>query len=66
MSGHVFTDTTLPNLADRWRDLILPVHDDLNEVSQISNEVEKIIRLKWDAQDATDSLRDTLGDTLVT
>ena len=66
MSGYVFTDTTLPNLADRWRDLVLPVHDDFNEVSQISNEVEKIIRLKWDAQDATDSLRGHLGDMLVT
>ena len=66
MSGHVFTDTTLPNLSDRWRDLVLPVHDDLNEVSQISNEIEKIIRLKWEAQEATDSLRSHLGDMLVT
>ena len=66
ISGHVFTDTTLPNLADRWRDLVLPVLDDLNVVSQVSDQVEKIVRLKWDAQDATDSLRAHLGDMLVT
>ena len=66
ISGHVFTDTTLPNLADRWRDLVLPIHDDLNEVSQVSSQTEKIIRLKWDAQDATDSLRAHLGEMLVT
>ena len=66
ISGHVFTDTTLPNLADRWRDLVLPVHDDLNDVSQVSAQTEKIIRLKWDAQNATDSLREHLGEALVT
>lgn len=66
MSGHVFTDTTLPNIADRWRDLVLAVHDDTDEVTQVSGQMENIIRLKWEAQNATDSLRGHLGDMLVT
>ena len=57
----VFVDTTLPNIGDRWKYLLLPVHKDLAEAARIGNEIEKTMRDKWSAQDRIDSLRYRLG-----
>ncbi len=61
MKYFVFVDTTLPNIGDRWKYLILPIHKNKAEIRSISNEVEKIIRQKWEAQDKVDRLRAKYG-----
>ena len=57
----VFYDTTLPNIGDRWRHLIVPIHEDVGEIKRISNEVREAIREKWSAQERVESLRTQLG-----
>lgn len=57
----VFVDTTLPNIGDRWKHLILPFHENHERVAEISTGIEIAIREKWSAQDRVDSLRDELG-----
>ena len=57
----VFIDTTLPNLDDRWRELILPIHEDHSEARSVGAEVERAIRSKWQAQDHIDALREASG-----
>ena len=57
----VLYDTTLPNIGDRWRHLVIPVHDDVAEVERIGREVEMSIREKWSAQDRIEALRAGLG-----
>ncbi len=57
----VFIDTTLPNLDDRWRELILPIHEDQTEARSVGAEVERAIRSKWQAQDHIDALREASG-----
>ena len=57
----VFVDTTLPNIGDRWRHLVIPIHEDRDEAERISKEVEATIREKWSAQDRVEALADELG-----
>ena len=61
MKHLVFMDTTLPNIGDRWKDLILPVHKNSTDIKRHSSEVEKAIRNKWMAQSGIDDLRKQMG-----
>ena len=60
--NYVLVDTTLPNIGDRWKRLIIPVPDDPNEQMRISCEVEQSIRDKWAAQDRINTLRKSFGN----
>lgn len=57
----VCIDTTLPNLGDRWKHLILPIHKDKEQIKRISLQVESSIKNKWLAQKQIDKLRDEYG-----
>lgn len=57
----VFVDTTLPNISDRWKALVLPVHTDREEVALISAQAEQVVRKKWEAQEQIVGLSDALG-----
>ena len=61
LDNYVFVDTTLPNILDRWKKLVLPTHTDQQEVDRISKQVEDVMRHKWAAQEQTDVLRNQLG-----
>ena len=58
---YVFVDTTLDNLGDRWKNLVLPIHTDQQEIARISKQVEDVIRNKWTAQDQVNALRNQIG-----
>ena len=58
----VYVDTTLPNIGDRWKYLLLPFHKTEKEIKSVGVKVEDILRKKWDAQNKVDELRDTCGD----
>ncbi len=58
---YVFVDTTLPNIGDRWKYLMLPIHTDIQEVNRISQRVEQIVRSKWSSQEQIDILGDQMG-----
>lgn len=62
ISSKVFVDTTLPNIGDRWKDLLLPVHLDKGQIISISKRVKAAIDKKWEAQNIVDSLRLDVGD----
>ena len=57
----VCIDTTLPNLGDRWKHLILPIHQDKEQIKRISLQVESSIKNKWLAQKQIDKLSDEYG-----
>ena len=57
----VFTDTTLPNIGDRWRELLLPVHKDRKIVVHISKKAESAMRDKWEAQTLIHELGSIFG-----
>ena len=56
-----FIDTTLPNIGDRWQELMLPMHNSAEEIRTMSDKVKRVIRRKWEAQDDIDRLRRTVG-----
>ena len=61
----VCIDTTLPNLGDRWKTIVVPIHQDANVVAAIGNATDAIITKRREAWDDLDALAQQLG-TLVT
>ena len=66
IKSKVFIDTTLPNIGDRWREIILPIHKNRKQVSEISLSVEKAVKYKWKAQNEIQKMREKLKVHLVT
>lgn len=58
----VFMDTTLPNIADRWKELELPVSVDSDVRSSVSDRVKAVVEAKWKAVMDLSALRSELGD----
>jgi len=46
----VLIDTTLPNIGDRWQELLLPVSKDRNERSKIAGKIREAFEQKWKVQ----------------
>lgn len=65
IKNYVFMDTTLPNMHDRWKHLIVPVHDDITEIKRISDQVQESMKHKWSAQKLVDELEALLGGKIV-
>lgn len=59
-------DATLPNIGQRWRELILPIHQDKAKARKISRIAEEAIRKKWQAQDDIQNLRNITQSPIVT
>jgi type I restriction enzyme M protein len=58
----VLIETTLPNIADRWRETKLPISKDENKRKRISRKIEKVIENKWDAIKGIENLKAELGE----
>lgn len=43
----IFIDTTLPNIADRWKELKIPVYKDIKTFNIINNKCKKIVKNQW-------------------
>ena len=54
-------ETTLPNIGDRWRELLLPASNDINERRRIGQKVKDIIEAKWNALSDLHELQQELG-----
>jgi type I restriction enzyme M protein len=53
-------DTTMPNIANRWRDLRLPLHRDPQRRKAVAQQIKAAIEDKWSAEDTILKLRETL------
>lgn len=60
--NRILIETTLPNIADRWRDLRLPLFENHAEAEKVSNEVRMVINSKWNAVSRILKLREKYGD----
>ena len=45
----ILIETTLPNIANRWMELSLPIHNDKSKIKEVSDKVKEAIDAKWDA-----------------
>ncbi|MCY3786710.1 MAG: N-6 DNA methylase [bacterium] len=57
----VCVDTTLPNLGDRWRTIVVPIHTDEAERTRISDQAAAIIDAKRRAWEKTSDLAARIG-----
>ncbi len=58
----VLIETTLPNIADRWKELMLPIHKNLEDRGNISKRVEAVFKSKWEAIENIEKLKQEFGD----
>lgn len=57
----VCVDTTLPNLGDRWRTIVVPIHTDDGERTRVSDQAAAIIESRRKAWDKTSDLSVQIG-----
>ncbi len=58
----ICVDTTLPNLGDRWKSIIVPLHQDMACRDRLGRSAEQIIAARRSAWNETDQLARQLGD----
>lgn len=61
-NNKILIETTLPNIADRWRELELPIDNDKEKIKEISSRIERVIENKWKAAEEIIKLCKELGD----
>jgi type I restriction enzyme M protein len=61
-TNKILIETTLPNIANRWSELMLPLSKDENERKRISEQIKNVINDKWKAVKRLDDLKEELGD----
>jgi len=58
----ILIETTLPNIANRWQELMLPISKDEDERKRISEQIKNVVNDKWKAVKRLDDLKKELGD----
>ncbi|MCX6707109.1 MAG: N-6 DNA methylase [Candidatus Woesearchaeota archaeon] len=58
----ILIETTLPNIADRWKELRLPISRNAEERKIISNKIKSVIESKWEAIKGIEKLKEELGE----
>lgn len=46
-NNKIFIDTTLPNIADRWKEIKIPVYQDAKKYKLIKDKAEEIVKNQW-------------------
>lgn len=60
----VLIETTLPNIANRWMEVMLPISNDKNHRKEISKKVEEVFKNKWLAVNSIEKLKTDFGDLI--
>lgn len=58
----IFIDTTLPNIGDRWSELLIPVFNQKEKITEVSNKVKATFNQKWEALKGLSKLKEEFGD----
>ena len=46
-NNKIFIDTTLPNIADRWKEIKIPIYQDKNKYELIKKKAAEVVRNQW-------------------
>jgi type I restriction enzyme M protein len=58
----ILIETTLPNIAERWKELLLPFDKDIKQREQITEKIKSLMNNKWKAIEEIERLKAQLGD----
>ena len=53
----IFIDTTLPNIAERWREIKIPIFKNENLFNKVKMKAEEIVSKQWNALKEIDVLK---------
>lgn len=53
----IFIDTTLPNIADRWKELKIPIYKNSEEFERIKKKVKNVVSYQWKSLKEIDDFR---------
>jgi type I restriction enzyme M protein len=62
LNNKVLIETTLPNIANRWEELYLPISKNKKKRVEIITNMKKVFDKKWEAQKEIQNLRDKFGN----
>ncbi|MDR2512053.1 MAG: N-6 DNA methylase [Bacteroidales bacterium] len=62
MYNKILMETTLPNIANRWAELRLPIHNDNTTKERISEKIKSVFDKKWEAQKTILEIKQELGN----
>ena len=48
-NNKIFIDTTLPNIADRWKEIEIPIYKDKEKYEVIKSKVSKVVENQWNS-----------------
>ena len=48
-NNKIFIDTTLPNIAERWKEIEIPVYKDTKKFNTIKEKVNQVVMSQWDS-----------------
>jgi type I restriction enzyme M protein len=60
----ILIETTLPNIAERWKELMLPINRDIKQRELISSKIKEVITSKWEAIEKIEKIKSELGDLI--
>ena len=60
-TNKIFIDTTLPNIADRWKELLLPIDNNVETIQDISIKIQRVMESKWKAVEQIQQICEELG-----
>ena len=58
----IFIDTTLPNIGDRWKELLIPISRNSNKITEISDKIKNTLNQKWEALESLFVLKEEFGN----
>lgn len=61
----VFYEPCLPNIADRWKDIYIPIFNDKEMFEQIKDSVKAIVENQWGSKELMQKLRETASAYLI-
>lgn len=53
----IFIDTTLPNIADRWKEISIPVYKEEKRMEEIKNKIKGIVKNQWKSLKEIDDMK---------
>lgn len=58
----ILIETTLPNIANRWSELLLPISKDEKVRKMISKKIKSVIQSKWQAVEKLEMIKNEFGN----
>ena len=62
MFNRILIETTLPNIANRWKELKVGIHKDVNKIDYITNKTKKVFDQKWKALQVLNDMKNEFGN----